>query len=232
MVDSLRFKDLSGKQLETLQGVVDANECKDLLQNYLGLGDRSADKVAGVVVDFHFYNLAFCRNVGFSPAKVSTFCSIMKELLLHDGDAVQRRCETSFDDLKALILKHSVWRPPRSDGVFSKEDVQRIAEFVTNSYYRHFSLYRAVLAKRAQLILEQTPLGQVDVPKAPVPLDEGVEVVGGIDDVALTDEENELINRVVAKKMAKTVGDYEMKKTSLTEQLKALEPEPEPVETE
>ena len=231
MVDCLRFTDLTAAQLETLQGVTEAEECKDLLEKYIGTGSRKDSPATSVIVDFHFYNLAFCRQSGFSPDKVSTFCSIMKQVLTSDMSAVHRRCEHSFEMLKGLILKHSVWRPPRSEGVFSKEDVQKIATYVTTSYYRHFSLYRAVLAKRAQLFLEQKAPGFVEQPKIPAPLDDGMEVVGGIDDVALTDEENALVEKFVAQNMAASRADYESKKNEISAKLAELE-EPSPEEEE
>ena len=227
MVDCLRFTDLTAAQLETLQTVTEAEKCKDLLEKYIGTSSRANSSSASIIVDFHFYNLAFCRQAGFSPEKVSTFCSIMKQVLASDVGAVHRRCEHSFEKFKELRLKHSVWRPPRSEGVFSKEDVKKIATYVTTSYYRHFSLYRAVLAKRAQLFLEQKNIGLVEHPKLPAPLDDGMEVVGGIDDVALTDEENALVEMVVEKTMATSRQEYESKKLEISTKLAELEPPPE-----
>ena len=220
MVDSLKFKDLNPSQLNTLQEVQSAEECKTLLQKYLNVGpDNNDDARVNVIIDFHFYNLVFCRESGFTPEKTSTFCGMMKRLLDSDVKAVHRRCEHSFEELKKLILMHSIARPPRSECIFSMDDVQSIATYVTNSYYRHFSLYRAVLAKRAQLILEQKPLGQVELPKRPISLMDGVEVTGELSDVALTEEENELVQRAVSQRLASTLKSYETMKMSLTKQL-------------
>ena len=222
MVDSLKFKDLKLDQLNTLQEVKSAEECKTLLTEYLKIGSGNNDGRVNIILDFHFYNLAFCRENGFTPEKTSTFCGMMKDLLDSDVNAVHRRCEHSFEELKKLILRHSIARPPRSECIFEMDDVKLIATYVTNSYYRHFSLYRAVLAKRAQLILEQKPLGQVEMPKKPISLMDGVEVTGKINDVALTEEEEELVQRAVSQRLASTLQNYENTKMEITQQIEDI----------
>ena len=207
MVDSLKFKNLNLEQLNALQEAKSSEECKDMFEKFLKTGSRLDDPRVNIIIDFHFYNLTFCRKNGFSPEKISTFCSIMKNLLDSDMKAVHRRCEHSFEELKKLILKHSISRPPRSESIFVMEDVKLIADYVTKGY-RHFSLYRAVLAKRAQLILEQKPLGQVEFLR-PMSLTDGIEVTGKIDDVALTEEEN-IVQR--QQRLASTLREYETTK--------------------
>ena len=145
---------------------------KRCFKKYLNISSKKDDDArVNVIIDFHFYNLVFCRESGFTPEKTSTFCGIMKNLLDNDIKAVHRRCEHSFEELKKLILQHSIARPPRSDCIFNMDDVQLIAKYVTNSYYRHFSLYRSVLAKRAQLILELKTIRTSRIPKRPISLD-------------------------------------------------------------
>ena len=59
MVDSLKFKDLKLDQLNTLQEVKSAEECKTLLTEYLKIGSGNNDGRVNIILDFHFYNLAF-----------------------------------------------------------------------------------------------------------------------------------------------------------------------------
>ena len=57
MVDSLKFKDLNLDQLNTLQEVQSAEECKTLLQKYLNVSSKNDnDARLNVIIDFHFYN--------------------------------------------------------------------------------------------------------------------------------------------------------------------------------
>ena len=41
-----------------------------------------------------------------------------------------------------LLLTHSVQRPPHSVGIFSRLESEQITQFVLDTYYRHFKLYR------------------------------------------------------------------------------------------
>ena len=55
-----------------------------MLEKFLKTGSRLDDPRVNIIIDFHFYNLTFCRENGFSQEKISTFCSIMKDLLDSD----------------------------------------------------------------------------------------------------------------------------------------------------
>ena len=48
---------------------------------------------------------------------------------------------------------------------------------------------------------------------------DGVEVTGELSDVALTEEENELVQRAVSQRLASTLKSYETMKMNLTQQL-------------
>ena len=48
----------------------------------------------------------------------------------------------SWEFLKALLLMHSVQRPPHSVGIFTLSDVELITQFALTNYYDHFKLYR------------------------------------------------------------------------------------------
>ena len=88
-------------------------------------------------------------------------------------------------------------------------------------------LIQVEAGKARALFLEQKNIGLVEHPKLPAPLDDGMEVVGGIDDVALTDEENALVEMVVEKTMATSRQEYESKKLEISTKLAELEPPPE-----
>ena len=51
---------------------------------------------------------------------------------------------------------------------------------------------------------------------------DGIEVTGEIDDVALTEEENELVQRAVQQRLASTLREYETTKLGLTQEMEAI----------
>ena len=58
-------------------------------------------------------------------------------------------------------------------------------------------------------------------------LTDGIEVTGEIDDVALTEEENELVQRAVQQRLASTLREYETTKLGLTQEMEAITKEEE-----
>ena len=66
MAGNLVWKSLTAKQLEKLQlqlepGEESANKVKSLLAEFLDLSRADVDRRARIIVDFHFFNLAFCK---------------------------------------------------------------------------------------------------------------------------------------------------------------------------
>lgn len=66
------------------------------------------------VVDFHFYNFAFCKEQAFDYRKISTYMSIMNEIFLTDmlSSEPSNSMTQSFNNFQNMILNHSVERPP------------------------------------------------------------------------------------------------------------------------
>ena len=114
---------------------------------------------ADVLLDFHFYNYAFCKDNAFTTEKTSCFFSILKRIIQADQDSnagvSDGAIQKSFDHLKTLLFRHSVERPPHSVGIFSVADVKEMIDYVSNSYYRHFSLYKFIFTKRSVVQLSQ-----------------------------------------------------------------------------
>ena len=44
--------------------------------------------------------------------------------------------------LQEKLLTHSVQRPPYSVGIFTLHDMQQLTEYFTDTYFRHYNLYK------------------------------------------------------------------------------------------
>ncbi|CAN0146829.1 unnamed protein product, partial [Scytosiphon promiscuus] len=99
-----------------------------------------------VVLDFHYYNYAFCKERRFDARATSTFLSIMKDILDEDmrTNDSSPSLKASFGRFEELILRHAVDRPPWTAGVLNPKDVGAITDYVATSYYRHFTLYKHI----------------------------------------------------------------------------------------
>ncbi|KAH8077186.1 flagellar C1a complex subunit C1a-32 [Aureococcus anophagefferens] len=117
---------------------------------------------------FYFYLFAFSRENRFSHEKTSTLLSICRDVF--DGDMgtndPAKHMGTSFERLEGMLLRHAVFRPPKSIGVFDEGDVRSILNFMLHNYYRHWRLYKVCFTRRLQCTFTQVlPFG-VEEPAA------------------------------------------------------------------
>ena len=223
MANSLEWSLLSEAQVEALQMDLEqspsgAQEFRSKLAEFLGLrgvqDGKSDDESGGldrkteILLDFHFYNVAFSKAQGFSAIKTAAFCGIMQRLLDEDMKAAHRDVRQSFARLKELVLEHSVERPPWSVGIFEEDDIDPMMDHAANSYFRHFRLYRINLSARVQLELEQCAPGFVRVPRAQPGLDEAIEVTGEVDELELSREELQIVEKEVRRRMEPTLAGF------------------------
>jgi hypothetical protein len=82
--------------------------------------------------------------------------------------------KTSFDEFKESLLRHAVERSPHTLGIFSVDDVSRIVEYMLNSYFRHYSLYKYIFTKKLVVTLVQTSPHGVETPLVPRSLNDAM----------------------------------------------------------
>lgn len=73
----------------------------------------------------------------------------------------------SFELFQSMLLTHSVNRSPKSVCIFSRDEVAEIVDYVTNSYYRHFQLYKNIFTPYKHVYLVQREINDVQIPKTP-----------------------------------------------------------------
>lgn len=165
----------------TLAGLVKVSDSLSSEQSEIARSSVAASPRAGQlprlvfaaqVHDFYFYLFAFSRENRFSHEKTSTLLSICRDVF--DGDMgtndPAKHMGTSFERLEGMLLRHAVFRPPKSIGVFDEGDVRSILNFMLHNYYRHWRLYKVCFTRRLQCTFTQVlPFG-VEEPAAYRPL--------------------------------------------------------------
>lgn len=167
MVDSI---DLVVSQAQ-LQRLADLHEPDEVRRQLRCLGPRD-EQQAAVAADLYFYCYVFGREQGFSPLKLATFLSICKEVFDFDMSTNDpaMTMELSFDRLERLLLLHAVDRPPKSVGVFDRDDVAAIVDTLLHLYFRHWRLYKTCFTARLEgHFVQVAPFG-VEPPPLPHPL--------------------------------------------------------------
>lgn len=166
MASSLFFlwRHVSQEQIAKLEATIDPVEVKQILKNifHFNYGDKRKFKI---ILDFHFYNYAFCKERGFNAEKTSTFMSLVNEIWLRDtGDSASTRAN-SFQFFQTELFKHAIQNPPKSIKIFEEEEVTFVLNYFTDSYYRHFNLYKYVFTPLTRVVFKQSCANEVEKPK-------------------------------------------------------------------
>ena len=127
------------------------NDVKEYLASIFNLETFKDNKQETVLIDLYYYTLQFSRKSNFTSEQTSALFSVIKSI--HEAAV-----ETPFNNLpqcykymKDLILCHSVKRPPFGIELFGPEEAKLVSEYIVNSYFRHFKLYKFVFTPKLQL---------------------------------------------------------------------------------
>lgn len=67
--------------------------------------------------------------------------------------------EECYRSFTSVLFCHGVRRPPFSIDLFKEEQLLALADYVVNTYFRHFKLYKYVFTPQVRLDLSLTYLG-------------------------------------------------------------------------
>merc|ERR1719263_873524 len=166
----LQLTDVSEADVDRLEKAETKMEVKQILSECLKV-DQSEGFRKDILADLHYHNYAFCVSCKLTAKKTSCFLSIMKVVL---EESVEKRLlvEDAFQLFKDWLLKHGVERPPKSVGIFSFEEIQKIMEYVHNTFFRHYRLYMYVYMTHCNMEFraEDLDVGIVVPYSRPLPL--------------------------------------------------------------
>ena len=135
---------------KTTNGII-YNHTGSLLYNILGLGQ--GEKRIKITTDL-FYNLIlFCRKNKFSPEQLTALFTILKTLHLLCISTPYNNIEDCHQLMKDFMIKHSVFRPPYSICLFNLHQVKLITEYLLETYFKHYKMYKYAFTKRVLLDL-------------------------------------------------------------------------------
>ena len=159
---------LTDDQLNTLRNTLSMNEVKILLGKYLNIKYINDPKRHDIILDFHFYNYAFCKEIGFGSLSTRVFMGIMGNTWYKDMNPPPTKTptmENSYDSFIELVLKHSVNNPPQSTQVFSRTQVSKIIDFACSSYFMQFRLYQYLFTNAPRTVIVQEEPKDSNSPK-------------------------------------------------------------------
>ena len=126
--------------------------------------EKQLDKRGLITLELFGYLVLFARENDFTEEQLSALYTIVvsiHQLCLSTPYDNSRQC---FQLLKDLLVCHSVNRPPYSTGLFSVRQVKSITDYVLQSYFKHFKLYKYAFTRKVHMDLTLHYEGVADTP--------------------------------------------------------------------
>ncbi|XP_066239406.1 cilia- and flagella-associated protein 119 isoform X3 [Saccopteryx leptura] len=133
--------------------------CMWVLAQLLGLGWPEPSLRDAITLDLFSHALIFCREQGFSLEQTSTACALLQDLHKACVATPLGNVEECYRYFTSVLFCHGVRRPPFSINLFEEEQLLALADYVVNTYFRHFKLYKYVFTPQVRLDLSLTYKG-------------------------------------------------------------------------
>lgn len=150
------WEDLDYTSAEKL---LNAKTTNGAVYNHIGsllfriLGQESGERRIKITKDL-FYNLVlFCRKNKFTPEQLTALFTIFKTLHLLCISTPYNNIDECYQLVKDFMVKHSVFRPPYSISLFTLHQVKLITDYILETYFKHFKMYKFAFTKRVLLDL-------------------------------------------------------------------------------
>lgn len=124
-------------------------EAVSFLANACGLEEYNTDQKVAIALELNYYALSFCREQSFNGSKAAIFLAIVKNVHEQVSQTSTPFLEKDFTHFKSLLLKHSVHKPPESEKIFEIAEIQKLSDYMTETYFRHYNLYKYIFGAAA-----------------------------------------------------------------------------------
>ncbi|GFR43137.1 hypothetical protein Agub_g4154 [Astrephomene gubernaculifera] len=225
MACNLVWRDLTAQQLENIRHPHPKKGLtgRDLLARYMDLTDYQRNPKTAIHLDLYIHTIQLGQEVTSADDKLSGLFSIVK--MVHQRSIQETlTMERSFLLFKELLLAHSVQRPPYSIGLFTFQEMQRIMDWMLDSYYRHYKLYQYCYTNRVTMSASYTHPSDMVEQAAPLPpLQQAL--TQQQHQAILTQEERRKAQGVAATAVAAAAAAEEERQARLREEYEAAVPE-------
>ncbi|ELR61399.1 hypothetical protein E5288_WYG013988 [Bos mutus] len=153
------WKYLDIHSMHMLEKTASTEEMREVLAELLGLGSPEKSLRDAITLDLFSHALIFCRQQGFSLEQTSTACALLQDLHKACIETPLGNVEECYRYFTSVLFCHGVRRPPFSIDLFKEEQLLALADYVVNTYFRHFKLYKYVFTPQVRLDLSLTYMG-------------------------------------------------------------------------
>jgi len=171
--------DLSLREIKQLWNCSTRDDIKKLLCSKLDFDFDDLDSKQNILLDLHFHTLLFAKERKYNEEQTSAVFSIIKRTHEKAVETPFGNLDDTFAYFKELLARHSVKRPPFCIDLFAVQEVVAITEYVVNTYFRHYKLYKYTFTPN---IVMNVNIKYADVVEEDIPVVEGV-VDGSVPDI-------------------------------------------------
>uniref|UniRef100_A0A8D0H233 Cilia and flagella associated protein 119 n=1 Tax=Sphenodon punctatus TaxID=8508 RepID=A0A8D0H233_SPHPU len=157
------WKYLDVHSMDLIEKVHTTEQLKSILADLFHLQAWDSDPRAAILLDLYFYTVQFSREQAFSREQTSAFFSIVKDTHEACVETPLPNVEECYGYFTELVFCHSIQRPPFSIDLFTQEQLAVITDYVVNTYFRHFKLYKYAFTPQVRL---DVSLAYVGMPEA------------------------------------------------------------------
>jgi len=161
------------------------HDIKSFLQKKFNLQIKDGDIKEKIILDLYYHLIVFAKENNFNEEQTSAFFSIVKRTHNKSIETPYGNMEESFQFFKDMVTCHSVKRPPFYIHLFNIQQTKHITEYVLNTYFKHFKLYKYAFTPKVMMDVSISYQGLK-------PEEESVADVPEIDDIV--DGENEKVD--------------------------------------
>ncbi|XP_019484077.1 PREDICTED: coiled-coil domain-containing protein 189 isoform X4 [Hipposideros armiger] len=153
------WKYLDIHSMHRLEKTANTEDLMEALAELLGLGFPQRGLRDAITLDLFSHALIFCRQQSFSPEQMSAACALLQDLHQACVATPLGNVEECYRYFTSVLFCHGVRRPPFSINLFKEEQLLALADYVVNTYFRHFKLYKYVFTPQVRLDLSLTYVG-------------------------------------------------------------------------
>uniref|UniRef100_A0A8C8Z5I4 Cilia and flagella associated protein 119 n=1 Tax=Prolemur simus TaxID=1328070 RepID=A0A8C8Z5I4_PROSS len=153
------WKYLDIHSMHRLEKTANVEEMREVLAELLELGRPAQSLRDAIILDLFSHALIFCRQQRFSLEQTSTACALLQDLHKACVATPLGNVEECYRYFTSVLFCHGVRRPPFSIDLFKEEQLLALADYVVNTYFRHFKLYKYVFTPQVRLDLSLTYMG-------------------------------------------------------------------------
>ncbi|KAH1170764.1 coiled-coil domain-containing protein 189 isoform X1 [Mauremys mutica] len=153
------WKYLDVHSMDLIDKAQTTDELKRVLAELFQLQSWESDPRAAILLDLYFYTVQFSREHNFTREQSSAFFAIVKDTHEACVETPLPNVEECYRYFTELLFCHAVRRPPFSIDLFSQEQLALMSDYVVNTYFRHFKLYKYAFTPQVRLDISLSYVG-------------------------------------------------------------------------